>query len=297
MDLRAERAFTEHAKDLNAYNKLPHAAQFVCWTRASYAFTRPWARRYGAMTVPVSTQIRRSNSSAVGKYLMRRLGLILLFLLTSELVIASDEQLFVDKLMSTMYTEDNSVYKTLLHPAMDKCANRMWNQKKGRAPTATEYEYTITQASQRAMNNEKATAGIAGVENPSFIIEPTHELVVTYESQNEFPQGHPCHSERSITFHTLLVKDSGNLSITAACVSQEAAKAIAERQAKGLEEKGERAKKGQEIFDNLSIEKQKRYERLLSENVVTALKTYSDELDIDLTTANAFRDKLCSEFQ
>lgn len=108
---------------------------------------------------------------------MRHFILILQILFLTDSAIAADDRGFAEKFLSSMYTEDDSVYRSLLHPAMNHCANRMWIKKSGIPPS--EFEYKITDPTPQTIKNEQGMARMVGLSDTSFPIEPTHEIQIT----------------------------------------------------------------------------------------------------------------------
>lgn len=225
---------------------------------------------------------------------MRKLIVILQAILLADAAVAADDQGFAEQLLASYYTEDDSVYRALLHPAMKQCANRMWNMKPGSPPN--EFEYKITEATEQSIKNKQAMGRMAGLEDISLQVKPTHEIVITVPYVNEYPEGHPCHSKSKSLFTALLAQVDNEWRITTLCVSQEASDLIVRRRSEGLNAAKERSKAVSKLYANLSQEERDTIEEGLFNIKVKAIYSYSETLGVDLTTAYGVYDKACAAY-
>lgn len=224
-----------------------------------------------------------------------RYFLLLLQLLTLPVsATADEEQIFADKALAAIFSEDDELYRSLLHPAMNQCFNRIWNKKTGNPPK--DYGYDISEVTERTMSNSMAGARVVGLKDPSYPVMPTHQIVLSWTGEPEYPAGHPCFSEMQHRYPLTLLRDAAEWRIAAICITSAEADVLTEKQRQAAESNTERKLAADNLYSNLSPEQLIEFQELLLGNKVKAIYAYSEQLEVDLTTAYALRNMMCAEY-
>jgi hypothetical protein len=215
---------------------------------------------------------------------VRYFFLLLQLLILSVSATADEDKIFAEKALAAIFSVDDELYRSLVHSKMSQCVNRVWNRKPGNPPD--DYDFTITEDTKQGINNAKFGGRMVGLKAPSFPVMPTHQIAFTWEKEAEYFSGHPCYSEKSGQLQMLLVRESEEWRITSLCVSEAEADSLTENRRLGLKGSKERESQVDGLYANLSTQKRTEFQDVLSGNKVKAIYAYSEELGVDITTAN-----------
>lgn len=225
---------------------------------------------------------------------MRLTNFVKAVIFLPALTFADDSSDFADRLMAARYSVDDAPYRALFHSSMKECKNFLLNKKSGDRPS--EYEYSITEVSERTIRKSQAGARMAGLGSLSYTVEPTHEISLSWEGVNEFSEGHPCHSETTSIFSAEVIRENQRWRITSLCISTEGYDVLQGRIARGRELRVEREASVNTIYAQLDLDQRAVFNSKLHEHKVHAINHYSQALYIDLTTAKGLWHKMCSEY-
>ena len=137
---------------------------------------------------------------------MRTILLLALLVIMPISAIGEESKEFAGRFLASWFSEDESLYKSLWHSSMKNCKNEIWNRKSGVLPEA--YEFDITEDVEQTIRLNRAALRSVGFEVVSYTAEPTHEISITWEETNEFPEGHPCHSTVTPMILSELVREN-----------------------------------------------------------------------------------------
>lgn len=205
-----------------------------------------------------------------------------------------ENKAFADKALSAIFSEDEKVYRSLVHPKMDQCVNRIWNKKSGGPPT--DYSYKISEVTEQTMNNANMGARMVGLKNPSFPVQPTHQIELSWTEESEHPPGHPCFSEMRHTYPLTLVRESGKWWVAPICVNEVEANRLVEERRRSAKSSKERISTADKLYSNLSTQQLADFQDLLLGIKVKAIYAYSEQLGVDMTTAYSVWNKMCDEY-
>ena len=224
---------------------------------------------------------------------MRYFVLILQLLVHSASAAGDEDKAFAEKALAAVFSGDDKVYRSLVHPGVDQCVNRVWNKKSGSPPT--DYGYKISEITEQTMNNASVGARMVGLKNPSFPVEPTHQIELTWTEESKHSPGHPCFSEMQHNYPLTLVRERGEWWVAPICVTEVEADRLMDRRRRGEKSRKERVNTAEKLYANLSTQQLADFQNLLLGIKVKAIYAYSEQLGVDLTTAYALWDKMCDE--